>query len=163
MSPPDDKTSPASAASPFQEGSVWWSIRPSIESASYDDRDATCPPALVKLWKNGMGAWWASAFNEQTGEVDNDTNATRCQEPTDVGRTLFRTEEEAWRAHLGEAPTPGTLAEELDARAERVRLAGQGRGSSVAAAHVEALRRLAAQVRGLADAPGSGCSSPRCG
>jgi hypothetical protein len=127
---------------PLTIGSIWWSIRPCLESCE----DGPVSPAPVKLWRCGesdaLGSIWrASAFSD-TGEVDDDSNATRIHHPRDVGRTLFADEASAWAAYLGEAPTPQSIAVELEERAAALE-ADSAKRSPLAAAHAAALREIA--------------------
>lgn len=134
-----------SDASPkIQEGSIWWTIEPSSESAYYGATVGR--PSRVKMWRRERdlpGDWQASAFNAETGTVDDDTNATRSHREADIGRTLFADESEAWTAYLGPIPTAGGIAAELEERAAAL---DPYTGWPQAAVRVAALRAIAARL-----------------
>lgn len=105
----------------LREGDVWWSVKMSDESAAYaEDPDEKRPPSRVVLWRRDPSGhpdlWRASAFNEATRKLDDDMNATRTHRLADVGRTLFRDEDEAWRAYLD--AIPDAVAAALEAKAD---------------------------------------------
>lgn len=140
----------AAESEELREGDVWWSVKMPDESAAYaDDPDEKRPPSRVKLWRRDAGAypdlWRASAFDEATGKLDEDMNATRVHRRADVGATLFRGENEAWEAYLGEAPDARSMAAELEAKADYLEVLGV----EVAKRRATTLRRLAASLRGV--------------
>lgn len=145
-----------SDAPTIEEGSVWWTIEPSIESAGYGS--TTIRPSRVKMWRRERGLpgyWQASAFNAETGKVDDDTNCTRIHRESDIGRTLFASEAAAWSAYLGPIPTAESIAAELEERAAEL---DPYTGWPEAAARVAALRAIAARLtradsRALPDCP----------
>lgn len=61
----------------LKNGDVFWCIRPNMESEGY----GSCPP--VRPWQGKLRirhevrtTYELSRFNEETGEVDDDSNAT---------------------------------------------------------------------------------------
>ena len=132
------------------ENSVWWTIEPSFESAYGENRTS---PSRVKAWRrdrDSIGFWNLSAFDDESGAVDDDSNCTRCHRDTDIGRTLFQDEAEAWLAYLGPIPTLGSVAADLEERAETLEGAAFGNvATATAAPHVAALRMIANRIRQL--------------
>lgn len=133
-----------SDAPTIEDGSIWWTIEPSIESAGHGS--TTIRPSRVKMWRRERGLpgyWQASAFNAETGKVDDDTNCTRIHRESDIGRTLFASEAAAWSAYLGPIPTAESIAAELEERAAEL---DPYTGWPEAAARVAALRAIAARL-----------------
>lgn len=88
----------------IEKGSIWWTIRTNAEAESYDGA-RECSPWQVKAHRHETyssygRSWVLSAFNVDTGEVDDDSNCSVYAKDGDVGRTLFAGEADAWSAYL---------------------------------------------------------------
>lgn len=138
-------------------GSVWWTIRPSVESAAYGKR-GDCLPWSVKAhsyeeYGTWQGSWALSAFNAETGEVDDDPNCTVYAFDRDVGKTFFEDEADAWSAYFGGPNGPVETffraAADLRDAGRQIRRTLPERGEAVRAVisrHLDEIGRLVARI-----------------
>lgn len=136
----------------IEDGSVWWTIEPSWESANYDDGGFTrCRPTRVKAHRRSVDDDWdLSSFAFASTSTSSVSSSSRIGCDADIGRTLFATEREAWVAYLGDVPTPGTIADELDNRAADLRpLVCSFVAEEVLAPHVASLHEIASSLRAM--------------
>jgi len=74
---------------------VYWTCRQSVEAENYGDT-APCEPYPVKVRTgDNTTVAYAHCFDPDTGEIDDDSNATAMVRPLD----LFDTEAAAWTAY----------------------------------------------------------------
>jgi hypothetical protein len=77
----------------IKDGDILWTIKGDMESEGYGDYDPRKPHQVKAFWQNNPGgrALKIFCFNKQTGEIDDDSNASNYVQPSDVFKTKAET------------------------------------------------------------------------